>query len=104
MDRVFEYICVLAHIPGRANAAADFLSTIQTDPSQSLEIQYLDSITLKQNDFDMKTEIPDTSMLSIEWPETPQKNQFHQQYLAIYWTSYIQRTLYRILYLISTNS
>ena len=37
MVRVIAYIIVLAHIPGRANAAADFLSRMQTDPCQSLE-------------------------------------------------------------------
>ena len=53
MDRVIAYNIVLAHIPGRANAAADFLSRMQTDPTQSLELQLLDSIPLKHIEIDM---------------------------------------------------
>ena len=38
MDRVIAYNIVLAHIPGRAKAAAAFVSRMQTDPTQSLEL------------------------------------------------------------------
>ena len=54
MDRVIAYNIVLAHIAGRANAAADFLSRMQTDPKQSLELQLLDSIPLKHIEIDKK--------------------------------------------------
>ena len=101
MDRLSAYNFVLAHIPGSANAAADFLSRMQTDPTQSLELQLLDSTPVKQIYIDMKTKTPNSSMFLIEWPENQQKKQFNQQYLEIYWSSYIKKTLYRILYLIS---
>ena len=75
MDRVIAYNIVLAHIPGRANAAADFLSRMQTDPTQSLELQLLDSIPLKRIEIDMKAKTPDASMLMIEAQEqTTQDN------------------------------
>ena len=66
MDRVIAYNIVLAHIPGRANAAADFLSRLQTDPTQSLELQLHDSIPMKEIEKDMKAKAPDASMLAIE--------------------------------------
>ena len=66
MDRVIAYNIVLAHIPGKANAAADFLSRMQTDPNESLELQLVDSIPMKQIEIDMKAKTPDASMLAIE--------------------------------------
>ena len=66
MDRVIAYNIVLAHFPGLANAAADFLSRMQTDPTQSLELQLHESIPMKEIEIDMKTKTPDASMLAIE--------------------------------------
>ena len=66
MDRVIAYNIVLAHIPGKANAAADFLSRLQTDPNESLKLQSVDWIPMKQIEIDMKAETPDASMLAIE--------------------------------------
>ena len=48
MDRVIAYNIVLAPIPGRANAAAGFLSRMQTDPTQSLELQIHEPIPMKE--------------------------------------------------------
>ena len=64
MDGVIGYNIVLAHIPGRAYGAACFLSRMQTDPSQRLELQFLDSIPLKQFEVDMKANTPNAPMLS----------------------------------------
>ena len=66
MDRVIAYKTVLADIPGKANAAADFLSRMQTDHNESLERQLVDSIPMKQIEIDMKSETPDASMLAIK--------------------------------------
>ena len=66
MDRVIAYNIVLAHIPGKANAAAEFLSRMQTDPNESLELQLVDSNPIKQIEIDMKAKTPDASMLAIE--------------------------------------
>ena len=71
MDRVIAYNIVLAHIPGRANAAADFLSRMQTDPTQSLELLLHESIPMKEIELDMKAKTPDASMLAIE-PDQPE--------------------------------
>ena len=66
MDRVIAYNIVLAHLPGRANGAADFLSRMQTDPTQGLELQLHESIQMKEIEIDMKAKTPDASMLAIE--------------------------------------
>ena len=66
MDRVIAYNIVLAHIPGRGNAAADFLSRMQTNPTQSLELQLHDSNPMKEIEIDLKAKTPDASMLAIE--------------------------------------
>ena len=40
LDRVLSYNLVIAHIPGRPNYAADFLSRSQTDPSQTMKLKF----------------------------------------------------------------
>ena len=72
MDRVIAYIIVLAHIRGRANAAADFLSRMRTDPTQSLELQFHESIPMKLSEIDMKGKTPGASMLAIESDQAEQ--------------------------------
>ena len=66
MARVIAYNIILAHIPGKANPAADFLSRMQTDSNESLELQLVDSIPMKQIKIDMKAKTPDVAMLAIE--------------------------------------
>ena len=48
------------------NATADFLSRMQTDPKENLELQLIDLIPTKQIEIDMKAKTPDASMLTIE--------------------------------------
>ena len=66
MGRVIAYNIVLAHFPVKANAAADVLSRLETDPNESLELQLADSITMKQIEIDMKAKTPDAAMLATE--------------------------------------
>ena len=66
MDRVSAYNMVLAHAPGKAKAPADFLSRMQTDPYESLALQLVDPIPMKQIEIDMKAKTPDVAMLAIE--------------------------------------
>ena len=66
MDRVIAYNIALAHILGQANAASDFLSRMQNDPTQSLELKFHESIPMKEIEIDMKTKTLDASMLAIE--------------------------------------
>ena len=39
---------LLAHIPGKANTAADFLSRMQTDPCLSLQIKLSDRVPVRE--------------------------------------------------------
>ena len=71
MGRVTAYNIVLGHIPGRASAAAVFLSIMQTDPTQTLELQLHESIPMKEIEIGMKAKTPDASMLAIE-PDQPE--------------------------------
>ena len=66
MDRVIAYNIILAHEHGRANAAADFLSRMKSNPSQNLDLQMLGSVPMKKIETNMKAKTPDASMLSIE--------------------------------------
>ena len=87
MDRVIAYYIVLAYIPGRANAAADFLSRRQIDRTQSLELQLHQSIPMKDSETDMKAKTPDASMLAIEpdqlEPIEPQSHIFSEDIINI---------------------
>ena len=42
VDRVTAYNIVLAHIPGKSNAAADFLPHLQSDPNETIELKLTD--------------------------------------------------------------
>ena len=72
MDRVVGYSIVLAHIPGRANVAADFLPRKQTNPTQSLALHLHESIPMKEIELDMKAKTPDASMLAIDFDQPEQ--------------------------------
>ena len=66
IDRVIAYTIVLAHIPRKVKAAAYFLSRMQTGPNESLKLQLVGSIPIKQMEIDLKPKTPDISMLTIE--------------------------------------
>ena len=48
LDRVLSYNLVIAHIPGRANYAADFLSRSQTDPSQAMKLKLTNRMPIRE--------------------------------------------------------
>ena len=47
LDRVLSFDFLIAHIPGKANSAADFLSLVQTDPSLCLSIKLTDRVPIR---------------------------------------------------------
>ena len=65
LDRVLSFNIVLAHIPGKANAAADFLSRMQTDPSLQLELKLEDAIPVKELEVKIASKTPDVSVSSL---------------------------------------
>ena len=82
MDRVIAYNIVLAHIPGRANAAAYFLSRMPTDLTQGLELQLHESIRMKEIEIHMKAKTLDASMLAVE-PDQPEQVESQSHILSV---------------------
>ena len=64
-DQVLAFNIVVGHIPGKANAAADFLSPMETDPSQTIELKLSDNIPTKETEVSMKANTPDVSMQEL---------------------------------------
>ena len=48
LDHVLSFNILIAHIPGKANSAADFLSRMQTDPSLCLSIKLTDRVPIRE--------------------------------------------------------
>ena len=69
LDRVLAFNIVKAHIPGKANHAADFLSRMQTDPNASLSLRLTDKIPVREIHIDSTAKLPDASLNSIEIKE-----------------------------------
>ena len=65
LDRVLSYNLVIAHIPGRANYAADFLSKSQTDPSQTMKLKLTDRIPIREIEIESTAKTPDVSLSSL---------------------------------------
>ena len=61
LDRVLSFN-IIAHVPGTANYAADFLSRMQTDPSASLSLKLTDKIPVREIYNDSTARIPDASL------------------------------------------
>ena len=57
---------IIAHIPGKANYAADFLSRMQTDPSASLSLKLTDKIPVREIQIDTTAKVPDASLNLIQ--------------------------------------
>ena len=57
---------LLAHIPGKANSAADFLSHMQTDPNLTLQIKLTDHVPVREIEMETETKAPDVSLSNIK--------------------------------------
>ena len=66
LDRVMAFNIIIAHIPGKANYAADFLSRMQTDPSASLSLKLTDKIPVREIQIDTTAKVPDASLNLIQ--------------------------------------
>ena len=65
LDSVLSFNLVIAHIPGRANYAAHFLSRMQTDRTASLSLKLSDKIEIKEFQIDTAAKSPDASLNHI---------------------------------------
>ena len=66
LDRLLSFNLVIAHIPGKINYAADFLSRVQTDPAQTLELKLTDKIPIREIEVETTAKTPDVLVNSIE--------------------------------------
>ena len=66
LDRVLSFNILLAHIPGKANSAADFLSRMQTDPSLSIQIKLADHVPIREIEIETAAKTPDVALSNIE--------------------------------------
>ena len=55
VDRLMSYDFLLGHIPGKANAAADFLSRVSQKPNEAIEQMIRNTIPIQQIEIEFKT-------------------------------------------------
>ena len=62
LDRILAFNIVIAHIPGRANYAADFLSRMENDKSATVSLKLTDRIPVKEIEIDTEAQNPDAEL------------------------------------------
>ena len=65
LERVFSFNVLLAHIPGKANSAADFLSRMQTNPNLTLQIKLTDHVPIREIEIEKEAKSPNVSLSNI---------------------------------------
>ena len=88
---------VIAHIPGKANYAADFLSRVQTEICASLTLKHMNQIPVKEIQVESEAKSPDVMITNINVfdefssPETENQEMISQlQSLGLY-EAYLER-------------
>ena len=71
VDHVLNFNFVLGHIPGKANAAADYLSRIHVHPHTKLELKFNFQIPVKQVHLNMGMQVPDNSVNILQYECVP---------------------------------
>ena len=61
-NRVTAFNIVVAHIPAKANAAADFLSRLQSDPNETIELKLTDRIPIREIEIDVRAKLPENTI------------------------------------------
>ena len=56
---------LIAHIPGKANSAADFLSRMQTDPNLTLQTKPTDHVSVRETEIETRAKAPNLSLSTI---------------------------------------
>ena len=67
VDHVLNFNFVLGHIPGKANAAADYLSRINIQPHTKLELRFNSKIPVADVHLHMGMQVPDNSVNSFKF-------------------------------------
>ena len=65
LDRVFSFNILLANIPEKANSAAEFLSSMQTDPNLSLHIKPTDHVPIREIEIETEAKAPNVPSSNI---------------------------------------
>ena len=78
LDRVLSFNIALAHIPGKANHAADFLSRMQTDPNQTVELKLSERIPMRHVDVRLSAKTPDVEINNLDLLNSEPKSDIPQ--------------------------
>ena len=62
MERVLSFSILLAHIPGKANSAADSFSRMQTDPNVTLQLIISDHVPFRETEIETEAKEPNVSV------------------------------------------
>ena len=65
VDHVLNFNFVLGHIPGKANAAADYLSRIHLQPHTKLELRFNSKLPVADVHLNMGMQVPDNTLNSL---------------------------------------
>ena len=60
LDRVMSFPMIIGHIPGNANAAADFLSRMHLDPAQKIEMRLKEPLPMQHIELNITAQQPAT--------------------------------------------
>ena len=71
VDGVTAFNIVVAHILGKANAAADFLSRFQYDPNETIELKHTDRVPIREIKIDVRAKLPDNTMKELFADDVP---------------------------------
>ena len=66
LDRVLSFNLVIAHIPGKANYAADFLSRVEADRTSTVSLKLNEKIPVRDFEINTEAKIPNAELNSIE--------------------------------------
>ena len=62
LDRILAFNTVIAHIPGRANYAADFLSKMENNKTATLHLKLTERFPVKEIEIDTEAQNPDVQL------------------------------------------
>ena len=62
LDRILAFNIVIAHIPGRANYRADFLSRKENDQTATMSFKLTDRIPVREIEIDTEAQNPDVEL------------------------------------------
>ena len=66
VDYVLSFRFLLGHIPGKANAAADYLSRVHVNPATKFKLKVDNKVPIKNIDIQILSNTPDHSLNSIQ--------------------------------------